>query len=260
MKARSSARGLAGHGQTDLLLQTFAAAGRRAGEVTARVALVAGDRQSDGIFPQWSISRTSASARSPAPRRSLISPRLEAALAKRWRERIKIRTRTSTTTSCRSPAAISRRRCSRARSASDAAIVLMDDPMRGVRLRHQARGLRSRPRGGARRPHLPLVHHRNRGIEELRPRLCLSRRRDRRPSDGRRTYRGARHSFLVRRRALMAGVSLLGSVHAALPSPFLPEGPGVGLSARPQRLWGSRKLRSPHPWPLPARGGEGESP
>ena len=51
--------GLAGHGQTDLLLAIFAAASRaRAGiEVTAPVALVAGDRQSDGIFPQWSIAR-----------------------------------------------------------------------------------------------------------------------------------------------------------------------------------------------------------
>ena len=57
--------GLAGHGQTDLLLAIFAAAQRRkAGiEVTRPVALVAGDRQSDGIFPQWSIAQISASAR-----------------------------------------------------------------------------------------------------------------------------------------------------------------------------------------------------
>ena len=49
--------GLAGHGQTDLLLATFAAASHsRAGAtVNAPVALVAGDRQSDGVFPGWSI-------------------------------------------------------------------------------------------------------------------------------------------------------------------------------------------------------------
>ena len=50
--------GLAGHGQTDLLLATFSAASRpRAGAtVSAPVALVAGDRQSDGVFPGWSIA------------------------------------------------------------------------------------------------------------------------------------------------------------------------------------------------------------
>ena len=50
--------GLAGHGQTDLLLATFAAASHsRAGAiVSAPVALVAGDRQSDGVFPGWSIA------------------------------------------------------------------------------------------------------------------------------------------------------------------------------------------------------------
>jgi ribose transport system ATP-binding protein len=37
-----------------------------------------------------------------------------------------------TTTSCRSPAATSRRRCSPARSAPESRVVLMDDPMRGV--------------------------------------------------------------------------------------------------------------------------------
>src|SRR5262249_30564708 len=50
--------GLSGHGQTDLLLQIFHGAARRMDriEVTAPVALVAGDRQSDGIFPLWSIA------------------------------------------------------------------------------------------------------------------------------------------------------------------------------------------------------------
>ena len=50
--------GLAGHGQTALLLSVFSGARRaRAGiEVTARMALIAGDRQADGIFPLWSIA------------------------------------------------------------------------------------------------------------------------------------------------------------------------------------------------------------
>ena len=50
--------GLAGHGQTELLLRDLRrGARRRPGiEVTAPVALVAGDRQTDGIFPLWSIA------------------------------------------------------------------------------------------------------------------------------------------------------------------------------------------------------------
>ncbi|TGV68281.1 sugar ABC transporter ATP-binding protein, partial [Mesorhizobium sp. M00.F.Ca.ET.158.01.1.1] len=76
--------GLAGHGQTDLLLRIFGATARaKAGiEVTAPVALVAGDRQSDGIFPQWSIAQN-IGIRSLARLRNglLISPRREAELA-----------------------------------------------------------------------------------------------------------------------------------------------------------------------------------
>ena len=125
--------GLAGHGQTDLLLQTFAAAGRRAGEVTARVALVAGDRQSDGIFPQWSISQN-IGIRSLAKLRvgPLISPRLEAVFAGRWRERIQIRT-PDVDDNILSLSGGNQQKALFARAlGSDAAIVLMDDPMRGV--------------------------------------------------------------------------------------------------------------------------------
>src|SRR3984885_8481094 len=87
--------GLAGHGQTDLLLATFSAASHpRAGAtVSAPVALVAGDRQSDGVFPGWSIAHN-IGVRSLKKLRSgpLLSPRLEDELANGWRERIKIRT------------------------------------------------------------------------------------------------------------------------------------------------------------------------
>ena len=78
--------GLAGHGQTDLLLATFAAAShpRAHATVGAPVALVAGDRQSDGVFPGWSIARN-IGVRSLKRLRSgpLLSPRLEDELARR---------------------------------------------------------------------------------------------------------------------------------------------------------------------------------
>jgi ribose transport system ATP-binding protein len=127
--------GLAGHGQTDLLLATFAAASRpRAGAtVDAPVALVAGDRQSDGVFPGWSIAHN-IGVRSLKQLRggALISPRLEDALANGWRERIKIRT-PDVHNNILSLSGGNQQKALFARAlASDARLVLMDDPMRGV--------------------------------------------------------------------------------------------------------------------------------
>src|SRR5271166_6526379 len=111
--------GLAGHGQTDLLLAAFAAAFRpRAGEtVEGPVALVPGDRQSDGVFPQWSVSRNIGvrslkrlrSGPLISPGGSGRSPNLGASASTYGR-------RTWTIRSFRFRAATSKRRCSPARS------------------------------------------------------------------------------------------------------------------------------------------------
>jgi ribose transport system ATP-binding protein len=127
--------GLAGHGQTDLLLATFAAASHsRAGAtVNAPVALVAGDRQSDGVFPGWSIAHN-IGVRSLKKFRSgpLISSRLENELADAWRERIKIRT-PNVHNNILSLSGGNQQKALFARAlGSDARIMLMDDPMRGV--------------------------------------------------------------------------------------------------------------------------------
>lgn len=127
--------GLAGHGQTDLLLAIFDGARRRkAGvEVTAPVALVAGDRQTDGIFPQWSISEN-IGIRSLARLRNglLISPRREAQLAETWKRKIGIRT-PDMGNNILSLSGGNQQKALFARAlGSDARIVLMDDPMRGV--------------------------------------------------------------------------------------------------------------------------------
>lgn len=61
--------------------------------VNATVALVAGDRQADGIFPLWSIAENiSACSLRKLRQGALISRRREDALASFWRDRIKIRT------------------------------------------------------------------------------------------------------------------------------------------------------------------------
>ncbi|MET2832398.1 sugar ABC transporter ATP-binding protein [Mesorhizobium shangrilense] len=127
--------GLAGHGQTDLLLAIFSAASRaRPGvEVTAPVALVAGDRQSDGIFPQWSIAEN-IGIRSLARLRNglLISPQREAELAWFWQKKIGIRT-PDMNNNIFSLSGGNQQKALFARAlGSDAQIVLMDDPMRGV--------------------------------------------------------------------------------------------------------------------------------
>jgi ribose transport system ATP-binding protein len=127
--------GLAGHGQTDLLLAIFSAATRRSPtvEVTAPVALVAGDRQSDGIFPQWSIAENIGIRSIKRLRRGpLIAPEREAALARDWQEKIGIRT-PDMSNNILSLSGGNQQKALFARAlGSDAAIILMDDPMRGV--------------------------------------------------------------------------------------------------------------------------------
>jgi ribose transport system ATP-binding protein len=149
--------GLAGHGQTDLLLAIFALAGRqrpRDALVAGKVALVAGDRQTDGIFPLWSITENIGIRSLAAFRRGLTLSRVaEDALAAQWQARIKIRT-----PDMRAPilslSGGNQQKALFARAlGSDARIVLMDDPMRGVDigtkrdvyalLREEARGGRT---------------------------------------------------------------------------------------------------------------------
>ncbi|RYC30263.1 sugar ABC transporter ATP-binding protein [Lichenibacterium minor] len=127
--------GLAGHGQTDLLLSVFDGAGHRSRKaaVSGRVALVAGDRQTDGIFPLWSIAQNIGVRSLKSFRRGpLLSSQAETSLAERWRQRIKIRT-----PDMRDPilslSGGNQQKALFARAlGSDATIVLMDDPMRGV--------------------------------------------------------------------------------------------------------------------------------
>jgi ribose transport system ATP-binding protein len=127
--------GLAGHGQTDLLLAAFDAASRRRAnaEIDGPVALVAGDRQTDGVFPLWSIAEN-IGVRSLRRLKSglLLSRKRERELAEKWKARIKIRT-PDVGANILSLSGGNQQKALFARAlGSDASIVLMDDPMRGV--------------------------------------------------------------------------------------------------------------------------------
>lgn len=123
--------GLSGHGQTDLIVQVFERTG--GAEASGSVALVAGDRQTDGVFPLWSIAENI----SIGSLRRFLSGLLldtagEHAFAEEWRAKIGIRT-----PDVRAPilslSGGNQQKALFARALGSAAeIVVMDDPMRGV--------------------------------------------------------------------------------------------------------------------------------
>ena len=127
--------GLSGHGQTELLLSIFRGATlRQPGiEVTTPVALIAGDRQTDGIFPLWTIAENIGVRSIRSLRKGfLISSELEDKFAERWQRRVNIRTR-NMRNNILSLSGGNQQKALFARAlGSEAKIVLMDDPMRGV--------------------------------------------------------------------------------------------------------------------------------
>ncbi len=127
--------GLAGHGQTDMLVSIFAARGIsvEAAHVPQRVAFVAGDRQTDGVFPLWSIAlNTTISSITSMVHRLLIDPQREKQLAETWREKIAVRT-PDVDNSILSLSGGNQQKVLFARAlGSNADAILMDDPMRGV--------------------------------------------------------------------------------------------------------------------------------
>lgn len=131
--------GLAGHGQTEMLLRLFEAAGRgrfgRGGatRVAGPVALVAGDRQADGVFPLWSIAlNVTVRSLRRMTRGLLLDPVRERSMAETWKQRIGIRT-PDVANPILSLSGGNQQKVLFARAlGSDAEIVLMDDPMRGV--------------------------------------------------------------------------------------------------------------------------------
>ncbi len=126
--------GLAGQGQTEMLVKLFTE--HRA---AIRTAFVAGDRVKDGNFPLWSIADNLSLRSLPALTKAgirrwlgVIDRDREAALAKDWHQRVDIRTQ-DMHNNILSLSGGNQQKVLFARAlSSDAELILMDDPMRGV--------------------------------------------------------------------------------------------------------------------------------
>ena len=122
--------GLAGQGQTRMLLRIFR---KDEMKVNGRVAFVAGDRQSDGVFNLWSIGQNITVRSLEALRKTgLIAAEAEAQIANDWQSRIKIKTPDMNNNILTLSGGNQQKALFARALASDAEIILMDDPMRGV--------------------------------------------------------------------------------------------------------------------------------
>ncbi|RVG70766.1 sugar ABC transporter ATP-binding protein [Sinorhizobium meliloti] len=126
--------GLAGHGQTELLLALHAArSGNWLPQGNPLVTFVAGDRRLNGVFELWSILRNfSIASLGDMSRRGLVLEAGEKTRGTAWKERIEIRT-PDLNSRILSLSGGNQQKVLFARAlATRAPIVLMDDPMRGV--------------------------------------------------------------------------------------------------------------------------------
>jgi ribose transport system ATP-binding protein len=124
--------GLAGQGQTAMLHRVFDGV-RGGAEVRGSVAVVAGDRQNDGVFPLWSITKNiSVGSLRELVRRWLVDDRSEERLGATWQDRLAIQT-PNMDDPILSLSGGNQQKALFARAlGSKADIILMDDPMRGV--------------------------------------------------------------------------------------------------------------------------------
>ncbi len=125
--------GLAGHGQTRLLLDLFDYRRNRDYEIRGPVTFIPGDRQADGVFGLWSIVKNvTLQVYDRMKRLLLINPAKEAEVAEKWKKVIDIKT-DSVDTCILNLSGGNQQKVLFARCLeSESPIVLMDDPTRGV--------------------------------------------------------------------------------------------------------------------------------
>lgn len=125
--------GLAGQGQEQLLSKLWRAGAISRGVVVPRRrAYVPGDRQTSGIFPLWSVAENlTISALRGLSRFGLVDGRAKRLLASKWIEALKVRGDAASPITALSGGNQQKVLVARA-FASDAEVVLLDDPFRGV--------------------------------------------------------------------------------------------------------------------------------
>jgi ribose transport system ATP-binding protein len=125
--------GLDGHGQRERLRAIFLALAGGAGAGAAKAAFVAGDRIGEGVFPLWSIGENlTIRSLEALRRRGIVSNRRAHDLAQAWSQRLKIKT-PSIDEPILSLSGGNQQKVLFARAlASDADVIFLDDPMRGV--------------------------------------------------------------------------------------------------------------------------------
>lgn len=126
--------GLGGHGQTDLLIDLFLKLSNDwIPGGSDDVAFVAGDRALNGVFPLWSILKNlSIASLSGLAKGGFVDDDRESRLGQSWKQRIEIRT-PDLANRILSLSGGNQQKVLFARAlATNAKIVLMDDPMRGV--------------------------------------------------------------------------------------------------------------------------------
>jgi ribose transport system ATP-binding protein len=126
--------GLEGHGQRQRLRALFAAARKKARRgLGPSVAYVSGDRGNEGVFALWSIADNLTIRSLDALRKSgLISPDAERHLAQTWFDGLKIKAPTIDTPILSLSGGNQQKVLFARALASNAKVVFLDDPMRGV--------------------------------------------------------------------------------------------------------------------------------
>jgi len=126
--------GLAGHGQTAMLMQLHA--GQSSHWLPRRdpsVTFVAGDRRFNGVFELWSILRNfSIASLSDMAKGGVVRTQAEASRGTEWQQRIEIRTQDMQNRILSLSGGNQQKVCFARALATRAPVVLMDDPMRGV--------------------------------------------------------------------------------------------------------------------------------
>ena len=127
--------GLAGHGQTALLrlVQNAARHRSRYARVTGEVAFVAGDRQEDGVFPLWSIGENvTIRSLKALSRFGIVDRTRERQMEQAWHDILDIRTPDMGDNILTLSGGNQQKALFARALGSNATIIAMDDPMRGV--------------------------------------------------------------------------------------------------------------------------------